>query len=171
MGGTLRAQSRAGKGSTFTLSLPAAAGAAAADELPARALPAPYRQRSVLYIEDNATNVEVMRGMLLLRPQVRLEVAMLGLDGLAAARRLQPDLVLLDMQLPDITGPELLRHLMTDEETATIPVIVVSADATPARIEQALTLGAALYVTKPLALAPFLEVLDEVLNALDTRFG
>jgi CheY-like chemotaxis protein len=125
----------------------------------------------VLYIEDNETNVEVMRGVLLQRPQVRLEVSVLGLDGLTAARRLHPDLILLDMQLPDITGPELLRHLMDDDETATIPVIVVSADATPARIEQALTLGAAHYVTKPLAVAPFLQVLDDVLDAMDTRFG
>ncbi|MBI5720063.1 MAG: CHASE domain-containing protein [Burkholderiales bacterium] len=172
MGGSLQAQSRAGSGSTFSLNLPlAAAGPAPAADQPAPTMPAPYRQRCVLYIEDNETNVEVMRGVLLQRPQVHLEVAALGLDGLAAARRVRPDLILLDMQLPDITGPELLRHLMDDDETATIPVIVVSADATPARIEQALTLGAAHYVTKPLALAPFLQVLDEVLNAMDTRFG
>jgi len=171
MGGSLAATSRAGTGSTFTLRLPLAAGPAALASEPAPAQPAPYRQRRVLYIEDNETNIEVMRGVLLQRPQVHLEVAMLGLDGLAAARRLQPDLILLDMQLPDITGPELLRHLMDDDETATIPVVVVSADATPARIEQALTLGAAHYVTKPLALVPFLQVLDEVLHALDTRFG
>jgi PAS domain S-box-containing protein len=171
MGGTLQAQSRAGSGSTFTLTLPLAAGAAAVDDEPVATEPAPYRQRCVLYIEDNETNVEVMRGVLLQRPQIRLEVATLGLDGLSAARRLQPDLILLDMQLPDITGPELLRHLMDDDETAAVPVIVVSADATPSRIEQALTLGAAHYVTKPLAVAPFLQVIDEVLDAMDTRFG
>ncbi|MBL8348075.1 MAG: CHASE domain-containing protein [Rubrivivax sp.] len=171
MGGSLQAQSRAGSGSTFSLNLPLAAGPAAAADPPVPAVPAPYRQRRVLYIEDNETNVEVMRGVLLQRPQVHLEVATLGLDGLAMARRLRPDLILLDMQLPDITGPELLRHLMDDDETATIPVIVVSADATPARIEQALTLGAAHYVTKPLAVALFLQVLDEVLDAMDTRFG
>jgi PAS domain S-box-containing protein len=171
MGGSLRAQSRAGTGSTFSLILPVAARPAAVSDPPVPTAPAPYRQRCVLYIEDNETNVEVMRGVLLQRPQVHLEVATLGLDGLAAARRLRPDLILLDMQLPDITGPELLRHLMDDDDTATIPVIVVSADATPARIEQALTLGAAHYVTKPLAVAPFLQVLDEVLDAMDTRFG
>jgi len=171
MGGSLQAQSRAGSGSTFSLNLPLAAGPAAAAEPPVPTAPAPYRQRRVLYIEDNETNVEVMRGVLLQRPQVHLEVATLGLDGLAMARRLRPDLILLDMQLPDITGPELLRHLMDDDETATIPVIVVSADATPARIEQALTLGAAHYVTKPVAVALFLQVLDEVLDSMDTRFG
>ncbi|MFO1266431.1 MAG: ATP-binding protein [Rubrivivax sp.] len=171
MGGTLQAQSRSGAGSTFSLGLPLAAAPAASDEQAPPTSPAPYRQRTVLYVEDNETNVEVMRGILLQRPQVHLEVAALGLDGLSAARRLHPDLILLDMQLPDIPGPELLRHLMDDDETAAIPVIVVSADATPARIEQALTLGAAHYVTKPVALAPFLQVLDEVLDAMDTRFG
>jgi CheY-like chemotaxis protein/two-component sensor histidine kinase len=171
MGGALKAASQAGSGSTFSLDLPLAARPAATTDEPALTAPVPYRQRLVLYIEDNETNVEVMRGMLLQRPQVRLEVSALGLDGLAAARRLHPDLILLDMQLPDITGAELLRHLMDDDETATIPVIVVSADATPARVEQALTLGAAHYITKPVAIMPFLQVLDEVLDAVDTRFG
>jgi PAS domain S-box-containing protein len=171
MGGSLQAQSRSGAGSTFSLELPLAQAQAASSEPATTTSAALYRQRTVLYIEDNETNVEVMRGVLLQRPQVHLEVATLGLDGLAAARRLHPDLILLDMHLPDITGPELLRHLMDDDETAAIPVVVVSADATPDRIEQALTLGAAHYVTKPLALAPFLQVLDEVLNATETRFG
>lgn len=171
MGGSLQAQSRAGAGSTFAVELPLAEGQAAPSAPPSTTSAALYRQRTVLYVEDNETNVEVMRGVLLQRPQVRLEVATLGLDGLAAARRLHPDLILLDMHLPDITGPELLRHLVEDDETAAIPVVVVSADATPARIEQALTLGAAHYVTKPLALEAFLRILDEVLNAAETRFG
>jgi len=171
MGGSLQAQSRSGAGSTFSLELPLAQAAATSSEPVTTTSAALYRQRTVLYVEDNETNVEVMRGVLRQRPQVHLEVATLGLDGLAAARRLHPDLILLDMHLPDITGPELLRHLMADDETAAIPVVVVSADATPARIEQALTLGASHYVTKPLALAPFLQILDEVLNATETRFG
>jgi CheY-like chemotaxis protein/anti-sigma regulatory factor (Ser/Thr protein kinase) len=171
MGGSLQAKSRAGKGSVFMLRLAVAAGPAVGHDEPAPSQQAPYRQRCVLYVEDNATNVEVMRGILLQRPQVRLEVAALGLDGLASARRLRPDLILLDMQLPDITGPELLRHLVTDDETAAIPVIVVSADASAARIEQALTMGAVHYVTKPVELAAFLLALDEVLESIDTRHG
>ena len=63
------------------------------------------------YIEDNETNIEVMRGVLLQRSQIALSVSMLGLDGLAAVRQQRPDLILLDMQLPDISGLELLRHL------------------------------------------------------------
>ena len=95
---------------------------------------AAYRQRLVHYVEDNETNVEVMRGILALRPQVELEVSALGLDGLAAIRQRRPSLILLDMHLPDIDGLELLRHLQADADTADIPVIVVSADATEARI-------------------------------------
>ena len=77
----------------------------------ARLPSAAYRQRVVHYVEDNETNAEVMRGILALRPQVKLEVSALGLDGLAAIRARRPSLVLLDMHLPDIDGLELLRHL------------------------------------------------------------
>jgi CheY-like chemotaxis protein len=171
MGGALLVRSKAGVGSEFTLRMPAAI-----DEVPPPPLaletgPAPYRQRSVLYIEDNETNVEVMRGVLLQRPQVELSVVHNGLDGVGAVRRLRPDLVLLDMGLPDISGLELLRHLKHDDDIAGIPVIVVSADATAARIEEALTLGALHYVTKPLEVARFLTVLDEALERVETRWG
>ena len=173
MGGSLRAQSVAGEGSTFILTLPRAPeldGDAPHDsDLPTH--PANYRQRLVHYIEDNETNVEVMRGMLLRRPQVRLTVSMNGLDGLAAVRLHRPSLILLDMHLPDIDGLELLRHLKDDDNLGSVPVVVVSADATAAHIEAALTAGAAHYVTKPVNLANFLAILDELLNDLDTHFG
>jgi PAS domain S-box-containing protein len=173
MGGSLRAQSVAGEGSTFILTLPRAPeldGDAPRDsDLPTH--PANYRQRLVHYIEDNETNIEVMRGMLLRRPQVRLSVSMNGLDGLAAVRLHRPSLILLDMHLPDIDGLELLRHLKDDDNLGSVPVVVVSADATAAHIEAALTAGAAHYVTKPVNLANFLAILDELLDDLDTHFG
>jgi len=171
MDGTLEASSTAGQGSAFTLRL---AAADTADALPPQTatggLP-PYRQRHVHYIEDNETNIEVMRGVLLQRPQVVLEVSMIGLDGLSAIRQRRPDLILLDMQLPDISGLELLRHLKNDDDVADIPVIVVSADATTARMQEALTLGAAHYVTKPVDIARFLQTLDDTLETLETRWG
>jgi PAS domain S-box-containing protein len=173
MGGSLRAQSVAGEGSAFILTLPRApeadADAPTDSELPTH--PATYRQRLVHYIEDNETNVEVMRGMLLRRPQVQLAVSMNGLDGLAAVRQRRPSLILLDMHLPDIDGLELLRHLKDDDNLGSVPVVVVSADATAAHIEAALTAGAAHYVTKPVNLANFLAILDELLDDLDTHFG
>ncbi len=173
MGGSLRAHSVAGEGSTFILTLPRApetdADAPTDSELPTH--PANYRQRLVHYIEDNETNIEVMRGMLLRRPQVQMSVSMNGLDGLAAVRQRRPSLILLDMHLPDIGGLELLRHLKDDDNLGSIPVVVVSADATAAHIEAALTAGAAHYVTKPVNLASFLAILDELLDDLDTHFG
>jgi PAS domain S-box-containing protein len=173
MGGTLHAESVAGQGSSFVLRLPLAdsqaprPGVASATAGPADR----YRHRSVHYVEDNETNVEVMRGILAQRPQVALSVSTLGLDGLTAIRSQRPDLILLDMHLPDVDGLELLRQLQRDPACADIPVIVVSADATPAGIEDALAAGARHYLTKPLNVGGFLAVLDEVLEGLDTRFG
>jgi len=171
MGGTLAVESQPGQGSVFTFTLPATDEAAADEPDAAESLPAPYAQRLVHYVEDNPTNVEVMRGILAQRPQVRLEVSTLGLDGLAAIRREPPDLILLDMQLPDIAGPELLRFLKNDDTLAKIPVIVVSADATPDHVRSALTLGALHYLTKPLDVASFLAHVDEALESMETRWA
>ncbi|MDP3223858.1 MAG: ATP-binding protein, partial [Rubrivivax sp.] len=171
MGGTLAVSSREGVGSTFTLTLPAALGAERSAPSYTESSPAPYQHRWVHYVEDNETNIEVMRGVLAQRSQVMLRTSMLGLDGLAAIRRDRPDLILLDMHLPDISGLELLRHLKQDDSVADIPVIVVSADATPGHMEQALTLGAQHYVTKPLDVAAFLTLVDSALEAADTRWG
>ena len=173
MGGELRVHSVAGEGSSFTLTLPRAnaqdSQVSTGNELVSPG--AGYHQRVVHYIEDNETNVEVMRGMLLRRPQVQLEVSASGLDGLAAVRRRRPSLILLDMHLPDIDGLELLRHLKDDDELGSIPVVVVSADATHAHIEAALTAGASHYVTKPVNLNNFLALVDGLLDDMDTQFG
>jgi CheY-like chemotaxis protein len=171
MGGTLNVASEAGTGTICTLRLPAADSA----DLPVvrytETSPAPYLRRLVHYVEDNETNVEVMRGILAQRAQVELEVSMLGLDGLAAIRANRPDLVLLDMHLPDISGIELLRHLKQDESLAAIPVVVVSADATANRTQEALAAGALHYVTKPMDVTQFLGIIDAILENADTHWG
>jgi PAS domain S-box-containing protein len=173
MGGSLRATSTPGAGSCFTLTLPRGEAAGAAVAAPEADEPAAvrYRRRHVLYVEDNAINAEVMRGVLAKRPQVRLDVSPCGLDALAAIRARRPDLVLLDMHLPDIDGLELLRRLKGDPDTEDIPVVAVSADATRERVAQALHEGAAQYLTKPLNVAELLAVVDDLLERQDTRFG
>jgi CheY-like chemotaxis protein/two-component sensor histidine kinase len=173
MGGALQATGQPGQGATFTLRLPAGSANSALlepeGEPSSHLLPPLYQQRRVHYVEDNLTNIEVMRGVLLQRSQIVLETSTLGLDGLLSIRHQRPDLILLDMQLPDIAGLELLRHIKQDDAVADIPVIVVSADATPQRMEQALTLGALHYVTKPLDIAHFLSLVDDALTASQTR--
>ena len=171
MGGSLLAASEPDKGSVFTLSLPAAESAEAPLERHTDTTTAPYHRRLVHYVEDNETNVEVMRGVFAQRPQIELEVSTLGLDGMVAIKARRPDLILLDMQLPDISGLELLRHMKLDDAMADIPVVVVSADATPQQTQAALTSGALHYVTKPLDVARFLAVVDQILEQVDTHWG
>ena len=173
MSGSLRARSVTGQGSMFILSLPMVDSAdtvrSSLDELVTQ--PAQYRRRVVHYVEDNETNVEVMRGILAQRPQVQMDVSITGLDGLAAIRAHRPDLVLLDMHLPDISGMELLRHLKADLSTSTIPVVIVSADALASQIDAAFEAGCTHYLTKPVSVSELLNVLDDQLEQLETRFG
>ena len=172
MGGSITVKSLPGEGSSFTLRLPRAQDPqtvpgtlAAAD-----AMPADYHRRTVLYVEDNETNVEVMRGILAQRPQVQLEVAQTGEEGLEAMRARRPHLLLLDLNLPDIGGIELLQRLKDDPAFAAMPVVVVSADALPAQIDAAMAAGADRYLTKPVDVAELLGLLDEMLDRMDTAF-
>ena len=173
MGGSLRARSVTGEGSVFILSLPTLQGhdTVRSDLDPLLTQPAQYKQRTVHYVEDNETNVEVMRGVLSQRPQVRMDVSVTGLDGLAAIRHHRPDMILLDMHLPDISGMELLRYLKADLATSTIPVVIVSADALDSQISTALGFGAVRYLTKPVNVNELLSVVDELLAAADTHYG
>lgn len=144
----------------------------AATELPADLThTAPMLQGKVLYIEDAETSMAVVEGMMQHFPGVQLLQATTGRQGVEMVRSEHPDLVLLDMHLPDIDGLELLRHLKADPDTARIPVVVVSADATLARIQEAMAAGAAQYLTKPVNVGEILAVLDEQLEPMETRFG
>jgi len=173
MGGSIRVKSVPGEGSSFILRLPRAVDPdtvrSSLDEL--ESIPAAYHRRIVRYIEDNETNVEVMRGILALRQQVHLEVSVAGLDGLAAVRAELPHLILLDMHLPDISGLELLRHFKADPATAGVPVIAVSADATAQQIDAALDAGAVRYLTKPVDVTELLAAIDDLLDRMDTGFS
>ena len=173
MGGSIRVKSVPGEGSSFILRIPRAVDPdtvrSSLDGLESQ--PAEYHRRIVRYVEDNETNVEVMRGILALRPQVQMEVSVAGLDGLAAVRADLPHLILLDMHLPDISGLELLLHLKADPATAAVPVIAVSADATPQQIDAALDAGAVRYLTKPVDVTELLAAVDDLLDRMDTGFS
>jgi hypothetical protein len=131
----------------------------------AAAIGVPGRTRStVLYIEDNRSNLELVQRVLARRPEVSLLVAMQGQPGLEMARTQVPDLILLDLHLPDMPGEEVLRRLRETPQTRGTPVVVISADAIPAQIERLLAAGAQAYLTKPLDIKQFLSVLDQVIR-------
>ena len=173
MGGSLRAHSVAGQGSSFILQLPCSSDPDTVRSDLGTLAPeaADYHRRLVHYVEDNETNVEVMRGILAQRAQVEMEVSITGLDGLAAIRQRLPDLILLDMHLPDISGMELLRHLRADVHTGGIPLVVVSADALAQQIDAAFEAGCTHYLTKPVSVSELLGVVDAQLERMETRFS
>jgi len=124
------------------------------------------RPRQVLYIEDNEVNRLLMEGMLAQRPQLRLSMAALPLEGLAMAQQERPDLLLLDIQLPGIDGFEVLRRLRAHEASQglpAMPVVAVSANAMPADRDKAVQAGFADYITKPIELPLLLATLDRLL--------
>jgi CheY-like chemotaxis protein len=99
------------------------------------------------------------------RPDLQLDTAVDGLSGVSLARSARPDLILVDMQLPDIDGHEVLRRLRADAATAHIPCISLSANAMPDDIQRALRAGFADYWTKPLDLRRFLDSLESIFGA------
>jgi CheY-like chemotaxis protein/anti-sigma regulatory factor (Ser/Thr protein kinase) len=167
MKGQLTVASVLGQGAAFTVSLtrapdlvhvpapsPAPASRAAGPHGPAGA------GLSVLYVEDNPVNVEVVARYLRGRPNTTLLSAISGRDGIECAVRDVPDIILLDLHLPDLQGDEVLNELKADPVTAAIPVIVLSADASRGVIHRLLAGGAFAYLTKPIELAELGELLD-----------
>jgi CheY-like chemotaxis protein len=116
----------------------------------------------VLYIEDDPVNFTLVERILEFRPALSLMHARSGGNGVELAQAHGPKLILLDLNLPDMHGSEVLRQLQNNPATAKIPVVVLSADATPSQIERLLTAGARNYLTKPFDIDPFLAVVDEM---------
>jgi signal transduction histidine kinase/CheY-like chemotaxis protein len=169
MGGRLEAQSEPGVGSTFTLQLPAApTGASVAMPAPRTASAIGMRhgvRGSVLYIDDNEVNRVVMEALLMKRPDVQLRLAADGRTGLAMAQAEPPDLVLLDIRLPDMDGFEVLRALRAVENLRNTPCVAVSAGAMPDEIAQAAAAGFDAYLTKPLDVSVLLAEVDRRLSS------
>jgi protein-histidine pros-kinase len=176
MDGRMGAESRHRQGSTFWVQLratdavPAGAGAGAERAAPQVTGPPRPAGRRILYVEDNLSNLRLVESILRQRPGIELVPTLQGSMALELARRHDPDLVLLDLHLPDLTGEEVFDRLRSDPATAAIPIVVVSADALPARVEALLARGAFGYVTKPLDVARFLEIIDRALATV-TRPG
>jgi signal transduction histidine kinase/ActR/RegA family two-component response regulator len=174
MGGEVGAQSREGAGSTFWLDL-AVAEAPHHDTATTRVEPGyerpvrPPRLRRVLLIEDNLANVKLIQALISDRDHIELLPAMTGRLGLELAREHCPHLILLDQHLPDITGTEVFQRLKADPGTRDITVVIVSADATPGQIRKMRELGADDYLTKPLDVHRFLQVIDGIVD--DDRSG
>jgi CheY-like chemotaxis protein len=121
-------------------------------------------QCDVLYIEDDPITFASVKLLLGTKRALKVLRATNGETGFALAQTRAPKLILLDLDLPDIHGSEVIQHLQKDPATARIPVVVVSGDATPSQIERLLVLGARNYLTKPLRVEPFLAVVDEALE-------
>ena len=185
--GTLGVESTPGSGSTFWVDLPVAAApdpdikleifgallgeedlfgapdpfvaAASAEPTP----PPPPPERTILHIEDNEPNRRLVEMLVAQRPALRLLTASKGRDGLSLAREHHPDLILLDLHLPDTPGESVLHDLRADASTRNTPIVMVSADAAAVRRNQQHLEGtdfADNYLTKPFNVAQFLALLD-----------
>lgn len=118
----------------------------------------------MLYIEDQDLNLRLVERILQHRPEYKLLSAMQGGLGLELAREHRPDLILLDLNLPDIPGEEVLARIKADPSLKDIPVIMVSADAMGDRIDRLLAAGAVSYLTKPYKVSEFLRIIRETLE-------
>ena len=186
MGGSIAAISEPGQGTVFELSLVAhtevtgadlgprfdpaePAGCAAPAALavlaelavpPVPAAPPPRRSGQLLYIEDNAVNVLLVEELVRSLSGLQITSETTGTEGVARAASLLPDLILIDMQLPDFDGFEVLRRLRAEPLTTAIPCIALSANAMPEDIANALAAGFNDYWTKPIRFKPFLDALE-----------
>lgn len=170
MGGSLTAESERGRGSTFTVEL---RGTKSPLEQPLPELTeAPSLLSApgcVLYIEDNLPNIRLVERALSHSPEIELITATTGEAGLELARAHRPDVILVDLNLPDTYGGKVLARLRQDPTTATIPVIVLSADATPWRIKELLANGAHAYMTKPFDLRELLDMIHRMMSLQEVR--
>ncbi|WP_295233542.1 PAS domain S-box protein [Sediminibacterium sp.] len=167
MGGTSGVESRLNEGSTFWVELPKTSSVVEALNVHAQLEQLPVKEKNieeavVLYIEDNSSNIELVSQILLAkRPTIKLVTAVYGKQTLKLALEHKPNLILLDLNLPDIHGSEVFEILKLHETARQIPVIVVSADAMPAQVNKLLQAGVKQYLTKPFDVPAFLKIIDQ----------
>jgi len=167
MDGRLNVESVVGSGTTFAFELP---WSDAATDRSEQALP-PSAKRDVvgrvLYIDDNRVNLQIVDSILAdLRPGLEVKTATEGAAGAELAAQRRPDLLLLDLNLPDMKGEEVLNRLRARPETADVPVVILSADSTSRNVTRLLETGADAYLTKPLDVSQFLDTVDGLLSTV-----
>jgi signal transduction histidine kinase/CheY-like chemotaxis protein len=175
MKGVIGVESTVGVGSVFWTDLnltaePHTAAGAAEPTVVARApVHADAQSRTLLYVEDNPANLMLVEGLIARRPDIRLLSARDGNRGVEIARTSRPDVILMDINLPGISGIQALRILAEDPATARIPVIALSANAMPRDIEKGLEAGFFRYLTKPIKVNEFMDTLDVALKFAKTQ--
>ena len=122
------------------------------------------RKRIVLYIEDSSTNRQLLRCIIDLRPDLTLLEAEDGTQGLEMVRHHRPDLILLDIHLPDMDGFTVFKHLQKNPDTAHIPVVAMSGSAAPADIQRGLTAGFKKFLSKPINIRELYNTFDVILG-------
>jgi len=166
MGGKLGVESTKGEGSTFWFEMPSGESQlniiSQSSKLPLLEPGMENGAGLILYIEDNQSNIELMEHVLLVqRSGIQLVTDIYGKETLKLAIEHRPDLIMLDLNLPDMHGIEVLRSLKANEITHSIPVVIISADAMPKTIEELLKEGAKRFLTKPIDVMELLEVIDK----------
>ena len=120
--------------------------------------------RTLLYVEDNPANLKLVEQLMTRRTDLRLLSAANGTLGVDLARTSQPDVVLMDINLPGISGIDALKILREDPATAHIPIVALSANAMPRDIERGLAAGFFRYLTKPIKVKEFMDTLNVALE-------
>ncbi len=174
MGGTIGVTSTPGRGSVFWIELnlaaePRAVADTEAPAAPARPLlPANTGVRTLLYVEDNPANLMLVEDLIARRPDIRMLSALDGIRGVEMAHATHPDVILMDINLPGISGIDALHILKADNATAHIPVVALSANAMPRDIERGLAAGFFRYLTKPIKVNEFMATIDEAFKYAET---
>ncbi len=119
--------------------------------------------KAVLYIDDNPANLLLLQRIIAERPKIRFLSTSLGREGVALPQEHVPDLILLDLHLPDMHGDQVLSCLRHHPRTAKIPVVMISADAIGGEIDRLMELGACAYINKPFEVIHFLDILEDAL--------
>jgi CheY-like chemotaxis protein len=174
MEGVIGVESTVGTGSVFWVELLSTAPLALSPHMEKTAMvppvaPSGVHLRTLLYVEDNPANLKLVEKLVARRHDLRLLSAIDGNRGVEVARTCQPDVILMDINLPGISGIEALRILGEDQATAHIPVIALSANAIPRDIEKGLEAGFFRYLTKPIKVNAFMDTLNVALEIAEER--